>query len=97
MTQKVIKTMEISPQELQKIIRKESLAKAFSKKDWALGVLALVKKTPDTWIKLKDRELVANATRHLKPLGIKYTSLDLDDKHFAFIFVKWETQKEKGE
>jgi hypothetical protein len=93
MTQNLIETMEISPQELQKIIRKESLKKAISRKDWALEVLALVKKTPNTWIKLKDRELLANTTKYLKPLGIKYFSLDLDDKHFGSIFVKWETEK----
>jgi hypothetical protein len=88
----VIEFATPSKSELRLLVIKENLAKARSRKDWALDVLELVQARPDEWLKLVDKENGANATRYLKPLGIKYSITNIEPNGFATIFVKWETK-----
>lgn len=78
--------------ELRLLTIKENLKKASSRKEWALDVLELVQAHPNEWLKLKDKENGANATRYLKPLGIKYSITEIEPNGFATVFVKWETK-----
>lgn len=81
-----------SKSELRLLTIKENLAKSQSRKDWALDVLELVQTRPNEWLKLVGKENGANATRYLKPLGIKYSITEIESNGFATIFVKWETE-----
>lgn len=81
-----------SKSELRLLTIKENLAKSQSRKDWALDVLELVQTRPNEWLKLVGKENGANATRYLKPLGIKYSITEIEPNGFATIFVKWESE-----
>jgi hypothetical protein len=59
--------------------------------NWAKDVLSLVQSKPNEWIKLAGKHNPSDATRYLKPLGIKYACVDSDNKS-AVVYVKWEVK-----
>lgn len=83
--------VEVSPDDLEKIRKKEALKRPISKKELAQQILTMAKQRPNEWIELKDREATGFATQSLKPLGLKYCAKDVKDGRCIF-FVKWETE-----
>jgi len=69
---------------------REALKHSLSRKDWALEVLELVQANPNEWLKLEGEHNAPNATRYLKPLGIKYSLTEVERKNYVVIYVKWE-------
>lgn len=83
--------VEISPDDLKKIRKKEALKRPISKKELAQQILTRAKQQPNEWIELKDREATGFAAQSLKPLGLKYCAKDVKDGRCIF-FVKWEVK-----
>jgi hypothetical protein len=83
--------VEVSPDDLKKIRKKEALKRPISKKELAQQILEIAKQQPNKWIELKEREATGFAGQSLKPLGLKYCAKDVKDGRCTF-FVKWETE-----
>lgn len=81
---------KVSPDELVMLKKREALKHPLSRKDWALEVLELVQANPHEWLRLEGEHNAPNATRYLKPLGIKYLLTEVERKGYATIFVKWD-------
>jgi hypothetical protein len=86
----VVEFTKASSEELEMLRKRESLKRSLSRKDWALEVLNLVQAHSNEWLKLEGKHNGANATRYLKPLGIKYSITEIEPNGFATIYVKWE-------
>lgn len=88
----MVEFTEVSAEELENLRHRESLKSSLSRKDWALEVLKVVQARPNEWLKLNEKHNAANATRYLKPLGIKYSITEIEPNGFAVVFVKWESK-----
>jgi hypothetical protein len=83
--------LPVSTEELLMLAKRET--GRINRPNWAKDVLSLVQSKPNEWIKLAGRHNLPDATRYLKPLGIKYASTGHDSEYKGVVlFVKWETE-----
>ena len=81
--------LPVSTEELLMLAKRET--GRVNRPNWAKDILSLVQSKPNEWIKLAGRHNLSDATRYLKPLGIKYSSMDNDSEYKGVIlYVKWE-------
>jgi hypothetical protein len=80
--------LPVSTEELLMLAKRET--GRVNRPNWAKDILSLVQSQPNEWVKLAGRHNLSDATRYLKPLGIKYASTENDTKSVV-LYVKWET------
>jgi len=81
--------LPVSAEELAMLTNRE--IGRVNRPNWAKDVLCLVQSNPNEWMKLEGRHNPSDASRYLKPLGIKYATTDSDNKS-AVLYVKWEVK-----
>lgn len=85
--------LPVSPEEVLLLTSRE--IGRVNRPNWAKDILSLVQSKPNEWVKLAGRHNPADATRYLKPLGIKYATTDGGNgtgKKGVVLFVKWEVE-----
>ena len=83
--------LPVSPEEMLLLTSRE--IGRVNRQDWAKDILSLAQSRPNEWVKLAGRHNPSNATRYLKPLGLKYATTDHGTdtgKNGVVLFVKWE-------